>query len=134
MLSKTSLFECPTCSHCGAYVWKEERKGFCCNSGKINLTYNATNPKPGSIPPQPPDAIKDLFLDQSFLKQAKQYNNALAMASIGIKEVAMPGFNPGVRIQGKVSHYIAGPLPEQGRTPLFAQIYFHDPAHELENR
>ncbi|CAM4546646.1 unnamed protein product [Leuciscus chuanchicus] len=134
MLSKTSLFEYPTCSHCGAYVWKEERKGFCCNSGKINLTYNATNPKPGSIPPQPPDAIKDLFLDQSFVKQAKQYINALAMASIGIKEVAMPGFNPGVRIQGKVYHYIAGPLPEQGRTPLLAQIYFHTPAHELENR
>lgn len=39
-----------------------------------------------------------------------------------------------MHIQGKVYHYIAGPLPEQGCTPLFAQIYFHDPSHELEYR
>ena len=133
-LSKTSLFQCPHCSHCGALVWKEERKGFCCNSGKTDLTYNPTAPKPGSIPPRPPTAIVDLFLNQNFVKQAKQYNNALAMASIGVREIPIPGFNPGVRIQGKVYHYIAGPLPEHGRNPLFAQIYFHDPDHELQNR
>ena len=56
------------------------------------------------------------------------------MASIGIREVAIPGFNPGVRIQGKVYHYIASPIPEQGQVPLCAQIYFHDPAHEVEFR
>ncbi len=118
-LSITSLFECPTCVHCNAYVWKEERKGFCCMSGKIDLSYNPTNPKPGSIPPRPPNAIKDLFQNQNFVKEAKQYNNALAMASIGIRKIAIPGFNPGVRMQGKVT-YIASPLPEQGQMPLFA--------------
>ena len=133
-LSNNSLFECPTCSHCNAYVWKEDRNGFCCMSGKVDLTYNPTNPKPDSIPPQPPYAIKDLFINQNFVKEAKQYNNSLAMASIGVREVAIPGFNPGVRIQGKVYHYIASPLPEQGQMPLFAQIYFHDPAHEVEFR
>ena len=81
-------------------------------SRKVDLTYNPTNPKPGSIPPQPPNAIKDLFMNQNFLKEAKQYNNSLAMASIGIREVAVPGFNPGIRIQGKVYHYIASPIPE----------------------
>ena len=54
------------------------------------------------------------------------------MASIGIREVAIPGFNPCLRTQGKVYHYIASPLPERGQIPLFAQIYFHDPAHEVE--
>ena len=95
-LSKTSLFECPTCSHCNAYVWKEERKRFCCISGEVDLVYNPTNPKPGSFPSQPPNAIKDLFINQNFVKEAKQYSNSLAMASIGIREVALPGFNPGI--------------------------------------
>ena len=102
-------------------------------AGKVDLTYNPANPKP-SIPPRPPNSIKDLFINQNFVKEAKQYNNSLAMASIGVREVAIPGFNPGVRIQGKVYHYIASPLPEQGQMPLFAQIYFHDPAHEVEFR
>ncbi|XP_028301369.1 uncharacterized protein LOC114462606 [Gouania willdenowi] len=133
-LSITSLFECPTCVHCSAYVWKEERKGFCCMSGKIDLTYNSTNLKPGSIPPQPPIAIKNLFMNQDFVKQAKQYNNALAMASIGIKEIAMPGFNPGVRIQGKVHHFIVCPLPEQGQWPNFLQLYYHEPSREMKLR
>ena len=133
-LSKTSLFEYPTWSHCNAYVWKDERNRFCCMSGKVDLTYNTTNPKPGSIPPQPPNAIKDLFINQNFVKDAKQYNNSLAMANFGIREVAIPGFNPSVLIQGKVYHYIASPLPEQGQVPHFAQIYFHDPAHEVEFR
>ena len=61
--------ELPTCSHWNAYVWKEERNGFCCMSGKVDLTYNPTNPKPGSIPPQPPNAIKDFFIIKTLLKK-----------------------------------------------------------------
>ena len=76
----------------------------------------------------------DNFLNQNFVKQAKQYNNALVMASIGVREIPVPGFNHGLRIQDNVYHYIAGTLPEHGRAPLFAQIYFHDPVHELQNR
>lgn len=59
-----------------------ERKGYCCNLGKLDLTYDPTNPKPGSVPPQPPDVFKNLFLNQNFVEQAEQYNNVLAMAVI----------------------------------------------------
>ena len=41
-------------------------------SGKVDLASNPTNPKAGSIPPQPPNAIKDLFIHQNFVKEAKQ--------------------------------------------------------------
>ena len=129
-LSKTSLFDCDQCRHCFALTWEEERAGFCCNQGKVNLAY----PKPGSIPPYPPEAIVDLFCDQTFVRQARQFNNALAFTSTGVKIIPMQGFNPGIRIQGKFYHKISSPLPEPGSRPLFSQIYFHDPANELTNR
>lgn len=47
-LGKISLFECPTCSFCGAYSWKRE-KSFCCSSGCVDICYDPENPKPGSI-------------------------------------------------------------------------------------
>ncbi|XP_038583830.1 uncharacterized protein LOC119909658 [Micropterus salmoides] len=31
-MSTMSLFQYPNCSHCGAFVWEEDRKGFCCHS------------------------------------------------------------------------------------------------------
>ncbi len=76
--------------------------------------------------------LKTISLIRYFVKQVKQYNNVLAMASISVREIDMPVFNPGVCIQGKVYHCIEGPLPEQGRTPLFAQIYFHDGPNSLQ--
>lgn len=57
---------------------------------------------------------------------------ALEKQAERLASIPMPGFNPGVCIQGKVYHYIGGPLPELGHTPLFALIYFHDPDHELQ--
>ena len=129
-LSNTSLFECPKCKHCGALKWKEERNGFCCNNGKVDLSY----PKPGSIPPKPPQAIIDLFLNHNFVKQARQFCNALAFTSTGVNIIHIEGYNPGIRIQGKFYHKISSPLPEQGSKPCFSQIYFHDPANELMNR
>ena len=136
-LSKVSLFQCPKCSSCGAYCWKEERKGFCCSNGRVDLCYDPENPKPGSIPPQPPQAIRQLFENPSFIQHSRNYNNALSMASIGMKEISPPGsrFNPGVRIQGKVHHFIGPLLPDSDSTaPCFAQLYVYDAENELQNR
>lgn len=126
-LSKSSIFDCPKCTHCGAFIWKEERKGFCCNSGKIDIAYSKKtllNPTTASR------CFKRPF--QDYVKRGKQNSNALA--SIGVREIAVPGFNPGARIQDKVYHYISGPLPERGHNPLFSQIFFHDPDYELQYR
>ena len=89
-LKKTSIFDCPKCPKCEAYVWPEEKPSFCCNRSSkncIDLNY----PQPGSIPPQPPTEIKDLFKITHFIDHIRQYNNALAMASIGIKESRVEG-------------------------------------------
>ena len=89
-LQITSIFQCPKCSNCEAYLWPEERKSFCCNRNSkkiINLKY----PQPGSIPPQPPTEIKELFTIPQFMNNIRQYNNALAFASIGIKEIRAKG-------------------------------------------
>ena len=59
------------------------------------------------------------------------------MASIGMTEIDPPGggFNPGVRIQGKVYHYIGSALPNvSSPTPRFAQLYVYDTENELINR
>ena len=136
-LSKGSLFDCPKCLSCGAYSWKEEIDGFCCSKGRVKLQYNPLDPKPGSLPPQPPQTIKDLFKNPQFVRNARNYNNALAMASVGMKEVAPPGggFNPGLRIQGKMHHFIGSLFPESdSTTPTFAQLYVYDPENELRNR
>ena len=108
----------------------------------MSLTYNASDPKPGTIPPQPPQSIKELFLNRAFVQNSRNYNNALAMASIGMTEIAQRagGWNPGFRIQGKAYHLIGPLLPELPQSgqpqpqPAFAQIYFYDPEHELQNR
>ena len=89
-LQITSIFQCPKCSNCEAYLWPEERKSFCCNRNSkkiINLKY----PQPGSIPPQPPTEIKELFTIPQFMDNIRKYNNALAFASIGIKEIRAKG-------------------------------------------
>lgn len=65
------------------------------------------------------------------MKQAKQ-NITLAVPSI-IQEVAMSGFNPGVRIKSMVNITFLVPF-QNGNTPLFAKLYFHDPAHGLEQQ
>ena len=37
-------------------------------------------------------------------------------------------------IQGTIVHKIGALCPEVGQPPKFAQIYFYDSEHELENR
>lgn len=114
-LTKISLFQCLKCSHCGAFVRKEERRGFCCRilSSPVRLTLLMTPLIPNLALSH--HSLQMLLRTISSIRTLqtvlKQYNNVLAMAFIGVWEIPMPGFNPGVHIQGKVYHYIAGPLP-----------------------
>ena len=52
----------------------------------------------------------------------------------GQSESMMAGFNPTFKIHGKVYHRIGSLLPSQNKAPQFAQIYFYDTDHEVENR
>ncbi len=114
------------CPHCRAYRWKEERPGFCCMNGKVQL-----NP----LPPAPPE-IQQLYRvgGPKFLDNLRAYNNALALASLGCSEHRMAGFSPTFKIQGKLHHRIGSLRPTDGEQPKFAQIYFNDTDHEAQNR
>ena len=61
-----------------------------------------------------------------FLPFSGQYNNGLALASIVCTEQIQQGFNPILRIQGKLYHRLGNLLPPAGNDPKFAQIFFFD--------
>lgn len=59
----------------------------------------------------------------------------LPWRSIGCQEITYPGYNPTVKIQGKLCHRVGSLLPsETGQAPHFAQLYLYDTDHELANR
>ncbi len=103
------------CFYCKAYRFKEERSGFCCENGQVKL------PLQQDIP----EELQNLYNNSHFLDNIRQYNNALALASIGCQEEVLPGFSPTVKIHGKVFHRIGALHPPDGQKPKFAQIYFH---------
>ena len=61
---------------------------------------------------------------------SRQYNNALALASIGCKEQVEQGFNPTFRFQGKLNHRLGNILPPVGND---LKNFFHDLATEITN-
>ena len=82
--------------------------------------------------PDPPPEIMNLINTPSLARHLSQYNNSLAMASIGGE---FPENSATTRLQGKMYHSL-GPLaaPAPGERPKFASIYFHDPDHEVQHR
>ena len=112
------------CLYCKAYRFKEERSGFCCKNRQIKL------PLQQDIP----EELQNLYNNSHFLDNIRQYNNALALASIGCQEEVLPGFTPTIKIHGKVFHRIGALHPPDGQKPKFVQIYFHDTEHEVANR
>ena len=69
-----------------------------------------------------------------FRKNSRVFNNGLCFSSIKVKEKRFTRFTPSVILQGKLYH-LMGPLQaEEGETPVFAQLYVHDPALETTQR
>ena len=131
------------CSHCHALHWMDERLtssslirpkfGMCCYQGKV------------SLPPlqHPPIELYQLLHSQEhdgkeFREHIRNYNNALAMTSVGRKlddTLNRQGRGPySFRLHGEVIHRVGSLLPPEGLAPVFAQLYIHDnaqQAHEL---
>ncbi|PPQ94221.1 hypothetical protein CVT25_006667 [Psilocybe cyanescens] len=130
------------CPKCGALHWMAEHIshssdnsptfGMCCFSGKIVL------PKL-DYPPQELDALLRNNIPQSknFRNHIRQYNNALAMTSLGVTVDHAINNRPGpyvFKVQGRLTHQAGSLLPQIGVTPLYAQLYIFDPAEALNFR
>ena len=131
------------CIHCNALHWMDERLtnsttrnpqfGMCCTSGKIKLD---------KLDPPPPE-IEQLLSGQnpiakSFRQHIRNYNNALAMTSLGCKideRINRAGAGPYVfKVHGKLSHKAGSLLPVEGEQPKYAQLYIYDGAEALNYR
>jgi len=86
--------------------------------------------------------LETLFRGQNpqakeFRENIWRYNNALAMTSLGCKvdESLNHGNGPYVfKVHGCLSHLAGSLLPQEGESPVFAQLYIYDPADALDRR
>jgi hypothetical protein len=130
-----------SCANCSALHWAGELNkkvgnrqlfSMCCGYGKIKL--NALLP-----PPEPLNHLLTAIDKQSkeFRRNIRNYNNALAMTSIGASGNIAAHTTNGIftyKLHGQLYHRIGSLLPEPNRTPAFAQIYIYDTDHEVDNR
>ena len=126
---------------------KDERGTFtsnlCCSKGQIQCNGMSWQM---SYLQDPPQIIKDLnskskdetvkYWDVNYPRNSRKYNNALSLASIGIDEeiIQKHGWNPNVKIHGRIYHRL-GPLhPDAGEKKKFGQIIVHDSTVDEEQR
>ncbi|KAI2490305.1 helicase [Fragilaria crotonensis] len=86
-----------------------------------------------------PNVLMDLFhAHELFMPHIRAYNSALSFASIGANvDDALIDRSCGIytfRIHGSMYHRLGSLLPEPGQHPAFAQLYFYDTNHEVDNR
>ena len=126
------------CPDCGALHWLDEclskssilsQFGMCCYQGKVLLP---------PIQP-PPIELYRLLTSQEppakkFRQHIRNYNNVLAMTSVGRKlddSLNRQGGGPySFRLHGEVIHRAGSLLPPEGQAPVFAQLYIYDNAQQ----
>ena len=113
-----SIFKQSSCKHCYAYRWPHplESQNSCCKEGKLLQSV-----KPYKVPPKP---LCKLLQDKAFCDHIKEYNNALAFASLGIDKA--PEIGPNFKILGKLHHKIGSIGSPTESKPKFAQLYHSD--------
>ena len=133
---KNMDLECPKC---GALHWACERLarstiarpafGTCCLDGKVKI--------PKLL--QPPRELLELYNgvnhhSKHFLAHITSYNNAFAMVSLSHTPVNLPGGPQSFTITGELKHMSGSLLPEPGKTPVYAQVYFQTNEQALDLR
>ena len=117
------------CQFCGALLFTRETSQLCCHQGTTKIPLL-----------DPPEEIRQLFTNSKFIKKARKFNNAVAMASLGMDqgEVAPPDdgqqFKGMVKVQGKIYHQIGNINPPGGQRPCYLQLYFIDDVEALDCR
>src|ERR1700679_1969916 len=118
------------CSDYGALHWKSEKLsqsskfGMCCHSGKIKI------PKLDDPPPELLDLLSSQEgIGKNFREHIRNYNNALAMTSLGCNQdrAINNGGGPYVfKVQGRLCHQTGSLLPQPGIPPVYAQLYIYE--------
>ena len=127
------------CLKCGALHWACERLskssiaspkfGTCCLDGKVKLP---------ALQNPPRDLLKlyngTNHHSKHFLTHITSYNNAFAMVSLSHNAVHLPGGPQSFIITGELKHMSGSLLPEPGKTPVYAQVYFQSNEEALDLR
>jgi hypothetical protein len=118
-----------SCHHCGAMFFTGEAQYVnCCRKGSVSV-----------CTPDVPPELFSLITDSHVHSHIRQYNAALAMASIGYSGQAMGG-RPHVdgygslKISGRVYHCIGGMLPVDDQAPSWGQLFMLDAAEATQLR
>jgi len=76
-------------------------------------------------------------LSKYFIKSIRSYNSMFAFTSLGAKIDTGINKEPGpyvFKINGQVHHRIGSLLPDEGKPPVYAQLYIFDTENEIQNR
>ncbi|KAL3615769.1 hypothetical protein CASFOL_040063 [Castilleja foliolosa] len=126
------------CEHCAALFWFAERAvcgstllspkyTHCCKRGAVRLP----------LSPGPPDVIRQLFENDSFMDNIRAYNNMFSMTSLGVQidDAVNDGRGPYVfKVSGQICHWIGSLCPPDSQRPRFFQMYIYDTINEVSNR
>jgi hypothetical protein len=124
-------------------MWLEERLSvsskinpkfqMCCSQGKSMIENLKPTPAPISTLLTGTDNRS-----KEFHNNIQSYNSSLSFSLMSVNlDHRLANMNTGnytFRIQGSPYHLIGSAMPDQGDQPKFAQIYFYDVEHELDNR
>lgn len=130
------------CSHCEAWMWKEERVNksvtrgapifsLCCAKGQINL------PKEKPTPTFLWQLHNDKEKSKRFKDGIRLYNSLFAFTSTGgkVDHSINNGGAPYIyRLNGQNHHLFGSLIPEDGEDPKFCQLYVYDTENEIQNR
>ena len=117
------------CQFCQAVRFKKETGGVCCLKGKVRLARFSA----------PPMVFLELWFKDNlkanvFRNNSRAFNNGLCFSSIKVKEKRFARYTPSIILQGKLYHLIGSLQATEGETPVFAQLYVHDPALQTTQR
>ncbi|WVZ97031.1 hypothetical protein U9M48_042596 [Paspalum notatum var. saurae] len=77
------------------------------------------------------------LLSNYFFKSTRSYNSMFAFTSLGAKIDKGINKGPGpyvFKINGQVHRRIGSLLPDEGKSPEYAQLYIYDTENEVQNR
>ena len=109
------------CSFCRSRFWHSETIS-CCTSGDIVLP----------ACPEVPQVLSDLILSPHVRENIRVYNMAMAMASVGHKNISLP--DGMFVLGGKTYHRVGSLFPADGDQHAFAQIYVLDTEQASDRR